>query len=256
MKEKKVVYYREETDILYESHVRTKTVDKDFDYERRGIADVLLRQVFVRLLVIPFARLWVRLVFRSAFVGRRKLRKHKGGCFVYGNHTQDVPDAFRAAACASPRMSYIITHADNVSFPGIQKLMMALGTLPIPTKLDGMRNFMAAVEKRCEKHPVVIFPEKTIWEYYTGIRPFTDASFHYPVKCNKPCFTMTVTYHKRKFSDKPREVVYIDGPFYPDESLPVRERTEKLRDEVRGAMLRRAAESDYEYVRYVRLEKE
>lgn len=256
MKEKKTLYYREESDVLYESSVRTKTVDKNFDYERKGLWDLFLRHVFVRIFVMPFAKFWTRFGCRSRFVNRKALKKYKGGYFLYGNHTQDIPDAFRAAAAPLPRMSYIIVHPDNVSFPGLQHLMMALGTIPIPTKQDGMRNFMKIIEKRAQKHPVVVFPERTIWPYYTKIRSFDAVSFHYPVRFDKPVFTMTVTYQKRKFSDKPRETVYIDGPFYPNKELSLKERAQDLRDRVYAQMCERAKNSTYEYVRYVRLEKD
>ena len=46
-------------------------------------------------------------------------------------------------------------------------------------------------------------------------------------------------------------MVYIDGPFYPDMKLPLKERRAALRNEVYLAMLARAKNSDCEYISYV-----
>ena len=59
---------------------------------------------------------------------------------------------------------------------------------------------------------------------------------------------MTTCYQRRKIGAFPKTVTYIDGPFYPDESLPVAERKKKLRDQCYNAMKSRAEEnSTYEY---------
>ena len=57
-----------------------------------------------------------------------------------------------------------------------------------------------------------------------------------------------MTFQKRRFFKKPGITVYVDGPFFPDESLPLKAAQKKLRDEVHAAMKARAEEhSTYEY---------
>lgn len=246
------VFYRDDQDdMTFFNFIKTKPVDRNFDYERKGVGNWLLRNVFVRCIVIPAFYYLRRIIIRTRFVGRRKLRKHKGGCFIYGNHTEVVPDAARAAIAAFPHMSYIIVHPNNVSIPFLQPLMMALGCIPLPTDAGGMKNFVQAVEKFSEKHPITIFPERVIWPYYTKIRKFSDSSFHYAVKADKPIFTMTTTYHKGKIFRKPFKKVYIDGPFYPDHSLSLRERQKKLCEIAYQTMCERAKLNTYEYYQYV-----
>jgi hypothetical protein len=48
--------------------------------------------------------------------------------------------------------------------------------------------------------------------------------------------------------------VYIDGPFFPDGSLPPKEAREKLAAEVKEAMEERLALTELEVVRYERRE--
>lgn len=62
---------------------------------------------------------------------------------------------------------------------------------------------------------------------------------------------MTTTYHKGRLFKKPYKKVYIDGPFYPDHSLPPRERQKKLRDIAYETMCERAKLNTYEYYEYV-----
>lgn len=52
----------------------------------------------------------------------------------------------------------------------------------------------------------------------------------------------------------PRVISYIDGPFYPDDSLSEKEAAQKLRNEIFKTMTDRAKDSDYEYIRYEKAE--
>ena len=83
-------------------------------------------------------------------------------------------------------------------------------------------------------------------------RPGSDVG---AVLLDVPSFALTTTYHRRRFSRKPQTVTYLDGPFYPDHSLPPRARAQALRDEIYKTMVRRSQESDYEYIRYVKKEE-
>ena len=47
-------------------------------------------------------------------------------------------------------------------------------------------------------------------------------------------------------------ITYLDGPIYPDSTLPRKERQRKLMQDVKQQMEKRAALSDVEYVKYVK----
>ena len=116
-----------------------------------------------------------------------------------------------------------------------------------------MKSFLSAVGKRASgKNCVVIYPEAHVWPYYTGIRPFEDTSLRFPCELDKPAFAMTVTYQKRRFGSRPKATIYLDGPFYPDKSLSLKQRRAELCNQVRSAMEERSKLSTYEYIRYVK----
>ena len=70
-----------------------------------------------------------------------------------------------------------------------------------------------------------------------------------------PTFCFTNTYQKKGRRKHPQIVTYIDGPFYPDDTLPVRQQRKKLRDEVYDTMCKRAENSNVEWIKYVPAEK-
>ena len=45
-------------------------------------------------------------------------------------------------------------------------------------------------------------------------------------------------------------------PFYPDNSLPLREQKKELRDRIHACMCQRAAQSDLSYIEYKKEENE
>ena len=78
-------------------------------------------------------------------------------------------------------------------------------------------------------------------------------SFKYPVNQNVPIFTATTTFKQRKGNKKPKPIIYIDGPFYPDETLPVRDRVNDLAQRAYETMCYRAhTEDNYAYIEYKR----
>lgn len=75
---------------------------------------------------------------------------------------------------------------------------------------------------------------------------------HFPVQLNVPSFTITTTYHKPKFGKRPKIIIYIDGPFSPDQALSHKKAQDKLYNKIRETMIERAQTSDYQYCHYVK----
>lgn len=175
----------------------------------------------------------------------------KQGYFIYGNHTQPIGDVFIPTQVCKTKRIYTIASPSNLGVAVIGPLLPMLGILPIPTSVSKMKELLEAVNQRIkEKHAVIIYPEAHLWPYYTKIRPFSSTAFKFPVDTNSPSFCMTTTYYKRKFGKKPGIMVYIDGPFVPDESLPKKERKEKLCQEIYECAVKRSKNSIYEYIKY------
>lgn len=194
-----------------------------------------------------------KLKFRIKYVGKEKLKPYKKqGYFIYGNHTQAFADTFIPSIGMYPKRNYFIVNPENISMKGSRHIIEMLGAIPVPGNKQAMKNFLEVVEKRIKKgYAITIYPEAHIWPYYTKIRPFRAVSFEYPVRLKTPVFCFTNTYQKYgKKQDKIQMITYIDGPFFPDETLNTKQAKQKLRDEVYQTMVERSQNCNVEHIEY------
>ncbi len=246
---KKIQYYESLTDDLIADGKEHK-LKEGYKWLREGVGAKILSALTYALAVI-FGWIYARLVLHMRISGKEKLKGTKGGYFIYGNHTQPIGDVVLPGFAAFPKRIYTVVSPANLALPVIGRLLPYLGALPIDGTLKGTRELNRAIEKKIlEGHSVVIYPEAHVWHYYTGIRPFPDTSFTYPVRLGVPAFAFTVTYTKRRLGKRPRLNINIDGPFYPDRDLG-RAASKELAETVRKAMASRAEKSDTEYIKYI-----
>lgn len=233
---------------------KEKQIDENYRYERSSILWKATSVFLYRVIMLPFAYCYSRIVFGLRIHGKKKLRPYqKQGYFLIGNHTQVPGDGFFQALVSFPKKSYVIVNSDNVALKGTEQFMLMVGAMPLPTTLKGYKKFLKILGDRCQcGNSIVIYPEAHIWPYYTGIRNFPQTSFAYPVSFKKPIFTFTAVYQKRLFRQKPGIDIEVDGPFFAEEELAKKAAEKKLRDQVYETMVQRAKESNCEYIRYVK----
>ena len=248
MNRRRIRYYKSFSDDFFQSDKKYE-LQKGYKYIRNNpIARIFSSLLYFLAFII--STVYCRLFLHVSFVGASKLRKQKGGFFIYGNHTQPVGDVFDPALACFPKRIYTVVSAANMHLPVIGKLLPYLGALPLPTDMAGMRDFTRALEKRAlDNHPIVIYPEGHLWEYHTEIRPFIEGSFRYPVSLDMPSYAMTTTYQRKRGFKRPKITIYIDGPFYP-RGEGKREMTHDLCEQIRDTMLERSKLSDYSYYIY------
>ena len=142
----------------------------------------------------------------------------------------------------------------NISLKGTGTLVEMLGAMPIPSNKSAMKNFLEAIKQKINKgYAITIYPEAHIWPYYTKIRPFKDVSFKYPVQLEKPAFCITNTYQSYGRNNKKIKIVsYIDGPFYPNKELTLKEQQKELRNKIYNCMEERSKNSNIEHIKYIK----
>ena len=229
---------------------------QDYRYIRDKWWEKLLAPLLYALFAL-FARFYIHIVLHGRFVGKEKFLEvpRNKGFFIFGNHTQPVGDPFLAIAVGmgprTRRRNRAVGSPANFGIPVLGKLFPMVGGIPTASSREGLMKMDHAISYYCSKaQPVVIYPEAHVWPYYTGIRPFAGASFHYPGKENLPSFTMTVTYQSRGEGKRPRATIFIDGPFFPDTSLPLKTRKKELESRLHSIMEQRAKASNCEWVKY------
>lgn len=251
---KKTIYYSNlSNDDFAGNHIKQKPIPADYVYITKKPLRKTLDFVLHHIVVTPIIFLFQKTVFAEKIVNRKVLRPYlKTGFYLYGNHTRSAGDAFTPNLITFPRKAYIITNPDAVSIPVIKHLVQSLGGFPLPNDRAGMQNFYKSLLDRSKNNCITIYPEAHIWPYYTKIRPFKSTSFKYAVVANKPVFCFTVTYKKRKIIPFVKTVVYVDGPFFPDQKLSCKQNQNALCGAVYNAMLERSKNSDYNYYNYVK----
>ncbi|MBO4369891.1 MAG: 1-acyl-sn-glycerol-3-phosphate acyltransferase [Paludibacteraceae bacterium] len=196
---------------------------------------------------------YCHLVLHVRLKGRRLVRQYQG-CFIYGNHTQPAADALTPIMCAFPRKIFAIETAANHGIPVLGKLIRYIGAIPLPQTRRQSAEFEESVRHHITTgHSIMIYPEAHQWPYYTGIRPFTDASFRFPVDLQVPCLVAVTTYHKPLWGKKPRVRTTFDGPFAANPTLDRKTARQDLYQTVRARMEQLAAQSDYCYHQYTHI---
>lgn len=259
MDKRKVIYYTDEMNEEFSvTQITARHIGADYVYVHHSLFKKFTHFFWYRIVATPIAFLYVKLKFHHKVVGKKAFKAcKKQGYFLFGNHTQDIGDAFMPNIMNFPRTCYMIVHPNNVSMPYLGRVTPSLGALPIPDEREAFRSFNQAVDYHIQKrHTVVVYPEAHIWPYYTQIRPFGDTSFSYPARLNAPVYCFTNTYQKRRLSKKPRIISYIDGPFFPDPNKPLRQRRRELREQVYQTMCQRAQNSNHIQIQYIRKEKD
>lgn len=256
---RKVIYY---SDLLNDdfagNNIKTCHIPADFQYVHKSliwrISSFILYYIIALPLIWIMAKVWLGVKFEN----RQVIKKlHGTGFFLYGNHTQ-VLDAYIPALAAFPKRSYIIANAYAVSIPGIKNIVMMLGALPIPSEFAGFRRFMDAIAVHKNQNAcIAIYPEAHIWPFYTGVRPFPDTSFRYPVITGAPVIAMITTYRKRKglfaFCKRPGMTVTFSEVIPVDYSLTQRQAQAELRQKAFEFMDSVArSKNQVTYIRYER----
>lgn len=258
----KTYYYSDERSDDFASSngkISSDTVDGSYVYSHQGafwkIGEFIAYRLFATPLVWLFTKVWLGIRVK----GRENLKK-AGGCFLYLNHTQNIADAFIPSIAGFPRKAHIVTGPEAVSIRGIRVLVSMLGAVPLPSRFSAARNFEARLQELIDKRRVVtIYPEAHIWPYCNFVRDFSEKSFSYPYKTDAPVVAGVVVYRERRVfrNHHPHITLYLSEPMYPDLSLPEKQARKELRDQAYAFMSETAREhNSYEYIRYVKREKE
>ncbi len=256
--EKKVVYYSEMSEDFAGTNINTQDIGADFPFINNNpvwrAAGFLLRN----LIAIPVFWFIIRILNGAKYINRASLRRVKGGCFLYGNHTHWT-DAILSLVVAYPKRAFLLSSPDGVSIPGVKNIVLMLGSIPIPTGISEMGRFIEAVGIRCRDGGLIaVFPEATTWPYYTGVRPFPASSFAYPARLGVPVVAMATTFRKRKgplslFLKTPVRTLTFSDPIYPGSDMSVRETRKSLHQQVYDFIKNEVGrEGHYEYVRYIK----
>lgn len=255
MKQETIYYKDELKDEFSKAKIVPRKIDENYVYIHKNPLWNFTSFFLQNFVSVPIKIIYSKVKFRLKYVGKEKLKKYKNqGYFIYSNHTQAFADTFIPSMANYPKRNFLIVNPENVSMKFLGTIVQMLGAIPIPTEINGMKNFLGAIEDKMNKnYSITIYPEAHIWPYYTKIRPFKSVSFKYPVQMNKPVFCITNTYQSYG-KNKVKIVSYIDGPFFPNKNLSLKQSQQELRNQVYEAMCKASKKSNIEIIKYIKKE--
>ena len=251
----KIIYYSSYSQDVVKSSNQNYRLKNDYKWINNNIFHKTGAYIIYGIAIVA-GDIGCKLFFGLNYKNKKVLKECRDkGYFIYANHTQPVGDVVIPALGCIGRRLYVIVSQANYGIPVIGKLLSMLGALPVPDSISEYKKFSKAYKKRIsDGHPVVIYPEAHVWPYYTGIRPFEKTSFRFPAELKAPVYVMTTTYTRRRFfgvvTKRPKLTVYVDGPYYTDSELSIKENQQQLHDKVEAAMNMYSKKSDYEYIHY------
>lgn len=253
----KHIYYSTENEEVIDFNTKKLSINENYKYTNTHPIYKFFSWFTYRFIATPFAFITFKLFKNIKFHNRKLLKPYKKtGYFIYANHTNQYADGFCPGLICFPQKPHILVSPENLTIPIIGKFLKMWGAIPIPSNMKATKNFYSAIEKVLScNNPILIYPEAHLWPYYTKIRNFTATSFRYPIKYNKPVFTFTTVYKKRKHKNKPKIEIYVDGPFHVNKNIPEKTAQQELRNVVFNTLTNRSKLSNYEYIKYTKKEK-
>ena len=260
VEEPKVVYYEDIlTDDFAGTNIKTKKTAKNFKFVRRNPIWRFFSWFVYYFIAVPIVGFYCFLIRGVKIKNKKALRLakkgRKQGVFFYSNHSYKL-DCFTINMVSQPYRNQILASEDTFSIPGIKNFVQMLGAVPVPSGIENMRNFNKAIEYYLNHgRNIAVYPEQHIWPYYTGVRPFKDVSFTYPIKWNAPLIVVFTAYSKPtglfKKLRKTNMTIILSDPIYPDPSKPLKEAKKELRDKVFNFMNECSKKySTYDYIVY------
>ena len=251
----RIIYYQNIlTDDFAGTRIEQKKIDKDYVYVHKSIFYRFIAFVLYHLVAQPLVFIACKLKRRVRVKNPQVLKKlKKTGFFLYGNHTSKF-DAVTPQSCVSTKKRvYIVANPDATSIPGIRTLVNMFGCIPLPSDPASGNKYLEAITYRIkQKKAIVIYPEAHIWPFFTGIRPFGDASFRYPAELNTPVVAMVTTYRKSGSKRKPFIDITLSEPIYPQHEFSLKENMKYLHDQVYEFMLKVTNSTpDVGYINYL-----
>lgn len=251
----KIIYYTDEANDDFAGVNKSKVeIPPDFKFIHKSLLWNILAFIAYRVIMTPFAFLYCKIKFHLRVIDNTTSPvKSQKGCFLYSNHTLLAGDAFIPSIAMFPKKVYVIVSSENISSRITRNFILMNGAIPIPNSAKAFKGFIQAIDKRISQGScIAIYPEAHIWQYYTGIRSYPSKSFRFAVKNNSPIYISTTTFHKKRFGKTPNVVVYLNGPFYPNTELPVREAEQQLRNIAYNIMCENSKKNTYMPICYKR----
>ncbi len=183
--------------------------------------------------------------------GKKNLRSVKGGAITVSNHIHNVDSAMLAVSMAPQRITFTSIEG-NFKLPVVRWLIKWVGVVPIPSASHLLRDFFSlTVQHLQEGKKIHFYPEGSLWQYYTGIRPFKKGAFHMAINAGVPVIPAVLVQRpctglRRLFRKKSLFKVIICPAVYANPALSGVRQIDEMRDRTYEIMCKALDKDQYD----------
>ena len=173
--------------------------DENHRYYNKTFGYKVLRffaNIIINLILFPFMyfRYGVKVEGKENV---KKAKKVKGSVMTICNHVF-MMDYLVVARALRPKQEYIMAWPINFEGPN-RHFIKLVGGVPIPTKMRALKVFQDSIDQIIEDgNWLHVYPEGSMWFYYSKIRPLKKGCFKTAYKHNIPVLPMAISYRPRK----------------------------------------------------------
>jgi 1-acyl-sn-glycerol-3-phosphate acyltransferase len=206
-----------------------------FDLERRKLINKIKAKIAARIA----GKLSDKVNFDTEIVGIENYLAVKGAALVTTNHfnpTDSTHLRYLMKKVGDKSRLNIIIQEKNVFMTGFFGFLMNnCYTLPVSKNLSYMAGSLKPTLEKLFKRgdKVLIYPEQEMWFNYKRPRPTRIGAYHYAAEFGIPVIPCFVEMRERDTEGENgfkelRYILHIMPPIYPDDSLPFREKRDKM----------------------------
>ena len=228
--------------------------DKDYPYVDYSSGFAFKRfwvRLLMRLIVFPMAKVKMGL----KIYGKKNLKKYKKqlseGAISISNHVHAWDYICVMKALHNIRWPFLLSLDKNINDDS-GPLVRLVGGIPIPEHdKEATVVFSKAINKLLQdKNILQIYPEGSLWNFYTPIRPFKRGAASIAIKNNKPILPMAFSYRKpgwirrKLFKQTALFNLNIGKPLYANPDLKLTAQVDDLTARAHQAVCRLAGFED------------
>lgn len=243
----KYIYPKEFDDHMIKRSVKcTPILDDKYEYYGDGTI-FKLKRFFLRILLKVIAIPYVRIRFCLNVEGRSNLRKNKAllknGFVTTCNHVSYYD--YLMVLSAVRKWGRFPIWKVNMQTGGRGLFKMA-GGITVPDTIQGLKVFSKSLDYAIKKDKWLhVYPEGSMWYYYSAIRPYKKGTFSIAYRNNTPVIPLAITFKEPKglyrlFKKDPCATIKIGKPIMADYSLEKHAGVKKLNDDVFEATVKLA----------------
>ena len=161
---------------------------------------------------------WFGLIRKNRKVLKEKIPKGQGAVIVC-NHVHNFDCTF-VGLTILPRRAVFTSLDWLFDRRIIGPLIRFMGSVPVPTSLKGMRDFLEQMREAAQKGRwICLYPEGAIEPYCEELREFRDGAFSIAVKAQVPVVPLVLTYRPGKgiwkWKRRPCFTMTVGEPLWP-----------------------------------------